>query len=335
MTRQWRHLAWLWLASIACMLPRFGRADTVLGVGFQSLTSTTLGDAEFYARDVLYYRGLGPPGEAPFALRPMSSWLASFLPLEPFAALAMVGMAGVLIGVTAMYLLSRRVSGDEGAAFLATLTFGCSFPVFYYATVATVDPLTVGLATASVALLVHDRFWLAALAGMLAVGNKEVGILVVGFAVPFLLLDARKALGSRLLHAAVLTAAALLGWYLSRKLAPPGITAYSWPMDFQHGINNFLRVKTTGAIVLSLGIQSAVVLFVWLRELRLDWDYLADPYKWGFATCLALVGYGYLVGQTDGRFIWYGQIFTTVVLAGLISRHLARMPLLARIARTA
>lgn len=326
-TKSLMHLSLIWLASIVCMTPRFARQDSLLGMSFRPLTSDTLGDSGHYAMSVLYYRGLGPPGESPFSLRPLSPYLASFLPFEPFTALALIGMLGILIGVTAMYFLARRVSGDERAALVVTLLFGFSFPVFYYSSVSIVEGLTFGLVALSVMLLVYERPMLAALAAMVAVGNKEVGIQVVGFSVPFILLNERKGFGRRVVEVVVFAGAALLGWYLSRKLAPASISGYSWPMDFTHAINNLMRVKTTGAILLSLGIQSVVVIFFWVRDFRLDWSYLSDPYKWGFATCVALAVYGYMVGQTDGRFIWYGQIFTTVVLAGLVSRYLKRQPL--------
>ena len=87
-----------------------------------------------------------------------------------------------------------------------------------------------------------------------------------------------------------------------------------------------MRLKTSGALLLSFGVQSAVIVYLWLREFRFSQDYFADPYKWGFATAFALAVYGYFVGQTDGRFIWYGQIFTTPVLAIVIARNWHRMP---------
>lgn len=326
----WRHLGVLWAAAILCMTPRFARTDTILGMSFRWLTTETLGDAGEYAQSVLYYRGLGPPGESPFSLRPLTPWLASFLPLEPFSALAVVGAAGILIGVTAMYALALYHSGDGKAAFLTTGLYATSFPVFYYTTVGTVDPLTFGLATLSVALIaVFDRPLLAILVAGLAAANKEVGLVAVGFGVPFLLLDARRAIPARIALAAVMISAALLGWYLSRRLAPP-VEAFSWPLLWSAAYDNLMRLKTTGALILSFGIQSAIIVYLWLRAFRFDWTYLSDPYKWGFATAFALGVYGYFVGQTDGRFIWYGQIFTTPVLASVLASNWSCLPMLAR-----
>lgn len=321
----------LWAAAILWMGPRFARSDSVLGWSFQEYTTFTLGDAVHYVDMVQYYRGLGPPCLAPFSLRPLTPFLASFLPLEPYAALAVVSAVGVLIAIAAMHHLTRHICGDDPSAFLATLTFSLSFPVFYYATPSMVEGLTLGFATLSVLMLVQRRFLLAVLAALFAAGNKEVGIVVIGFGVPYLLLEARGTIDKRLFRAAVYAAAALFGWYLSRKLAPPDVSSYTWPMDWSWVVFNTDRIRTRWALALSFGIQGYIVFYVWLRQFQLTTQYIFDPFKWGAGTCAALMVYGYLTGQTDGRFIWYSQIFTTPVLAAIIARNWASHPRLSRL----
>ena len=100
------------LAGLIAMLPRFARQDRLFGWSFQHLTTTTLGDAEYYIQMVQHYRGLGLPPRWPFAFRPLTPYLASWLPFEPLTALAIVGLTGGLVAIIAVFLVCRELSTD-------------------------------------------------------------------------------------------------------------------------------------------------------------------------------------------------------------------------------
>lgn len=304
------------------MLPRFARTDSLFGISFKFLTTQGLADAQHYIGMVEWFRGAPLKTPWPFSLRPMSPYLASLLPLDPLWGLALVGLVGGIIGVAAMFQICRDLGAGIEAATLATLTFALSFPMFYYPTIGIVDPITIGLSCVAVLTTIRKKYLLSAAVLTVAVYNKETALVALGFIVPWILIHGE---GQSRIAWALL--AALAGictyWAAHTVLAPPVAKIGQWDIiDLERLMTNFYRPRFYITQVLAIGIQGAVVIAIWLRSFTWTWAYFIDPWKLGYGAAVALMVYsmqqGTMEGGTDGRFLWYGQVYTTAMLAKVI-----------------
>lgn len=309
------------IASTLWMLPRFGRADSVFGFSFRHLTTSTIGDAEQYIYMVEWFRGGALHAVWPWALRPVSPWLASLLPMDAMSGLALVGLVGALAAVAAVFLICRHVGADIPAATIATLCFGLSFPMFYYSTVGMVDGISLGLSAIAVLLTVRRQYVWCALAMGIAVLNKETTLATLSFVVPMIIYQEQQQwhVGARAVVGVIL--AALAGYWISRNLfAAPLIEHGYWKLwRWSIFLTNFERPRFYLTQIGGLGVQSFIVIALWLREFSLRPAYWLDPWKLGLAGCGAIMLYSMQDGMTDGRYLWFGQIFTSVVMAKLLS----------------
>ena len=309
------------LAGLIAMLPRFARQDRLFGWSFQHLTTTTLGDAEHYIQMVQHYRGLGLPPGWPFAFRPLTPYLASWLPFEPVTALAIIGLAGGLLAILAVFLICRELSCDWRAIATSTGLFALSFPMFYYATVGITDAMSIGLSALAVWLCLRRLDHLAIAALVLSIVNREASLITIAFLVPAILsrgLAARNVVTAIAVIAAALAAVWITRMYLSPPLSTRGLAWALW--DWPEFSDNLIRPRFYVTQIAGLGLQGLIVIACWLRGFKLDLDYFLDPWKWGVAAGFAMVLYGMNSGPMDGKFLWTTQVYTCAVLTQLLTQ---------------
>ncbi len=307
-------------AAVVWALPRFNRADSIFGFSIRRFTSSSSGDSDQYVALVRWFRGLGGAVDAPFAFRPLAPWLASRLPAEPMTALNLVALLSIFLGTASVFAIAHRTrGGDLRVATLAGLLFGLSFQVFYYGATGQIDAVSIGLSALSVALLVHEQLAASLAVFFIAMLAKETSIAIAPFLFLFTFPRSR---ARAAVVAGVVAAATVASIAIVHRVGPAVPNAYSWAPNTAELLENLARKRMYATFLLGVGIQGAAHVVAAARERgRSPWARLFDPWTVGFATSLALFAFALTTAWADARFLWSGQIFTSVTAAALLAKR--------------
>lgn len=308
-------------AAVVWALPRFNRADSIFGISIRRFTSSSSGDSDQYVALVRHFRGLPSLVDAPFAFRPLAPFLASRLPAEPMTALNIVAVLAIFIGTASVFATALRTQERLQTATVAGLLFGLSFQIFYYGATGQIDAVSIGLSALSVALLVHERLLASVLVFFVAMLAKETSIAVA----PFLFLwTFQRSRGRAVLLAAALAAVTVVSAAINHRVGPPVPNTYSWAPNTAELVENLRRKRMYATFLLGLGIQGVLHTLATVSEKgRSRWARLFDPWTAGFLTSLGLFAFALTTAWADARFLWSGQIFTSVTAAAFLAKRRA------------
>jgi hypothetical protein len=301
---------------ILLCLPRFDRKDS----GFQSLTTSTLGDSDEYAGMVLYFRGEKPAADlhAPYTYRPLVPLLAAALPLDAITAIDVIDLLSLLAALFILYRLLNRLGLDSAVCLTGCGLFVVAFPTFYYGTIGNIDPVLICLLAAG-AFCILDNRWISLLA-VLAAGAfvKETIVLLIP------MLAAYTFFGKRLLsrHGVYLLIGSGLfigAYFTARSIIPTG-SSYIWMPSWETFLANASRSRTWLSLILTFGIPGFLSLLIF-RYRTTDWfrTRLPETAMWisGLLFSMLLFGYSMFSAYSDGRFIWTSYP-STIPLASIV-----------------
>ena len=260
-------------------------------------------DAYYYASLVRHIRGdLSATVPSPFNRRVGVPWLAAQLPLPPIDALNVVSFAALLGTCLLLYRLMERVR-HQHAARMAVALFVLSFPTAYYGVIGYVDAAVLFTIALVLWLLQIRRYWLAALVVGVALLVKESALISVG---PLLARAVREKRATRAWMVIATGAAAIVGLWLTRELAPSTTDAHIWRPSLSWISSNIQRPRFWLSNVLSFGIPG---LLLCRRALHVrSWQSELRGVGWLWAVVLLAVGLGVFAATSaysDGRFLWH------------------------------
>lgn len=313
------------VATLLWLIPRFARQDSIFGLSFAGLTGSDLGDAAEYIRYTDFFRSGGALPDPPFVFRPIMPAVASLLPWDPLVSLSAVGVACIIFAAGFVLAVCYEITNDLDASTLGALMFSLSFPTFYYSSIGIVDPLSVALCALAALLVIRRAVLWSAFVFALAVLSKESTISALPFFVVFVATD-QGARTSKAFAAGSFLLFAILSFWASRNVfIPAGVaTMHNWPIGMDITWENLSRARTYATLLLGVGLQGFIAVYWWIKRLTGRLSYLADPFMWGGIGSIVLFSYSILSAYSDARFLWVGQIFTSVVAADVISKYLER-----------
>ena len=144
------------------LFPRFDRIDRF---GIDQFTTkglpaaAALADARKYINHVRYFRGEVDDAvlRAPWAYRPLPTYLASLLPLKPMTGINAVNFIFLCIGLFFLLKTLALIGLSSIATKLGGLGYVLSFPVFFYGAIGYIDPVLVGMLSVGQYLILTQR----------------------------------------------------------------------------------------------------------------------------------------------------------------------------------
>jgi hypothetical protein len=303
-------------ALILLCLPRFDRRDA----GFQSLTTTTLGDSAEYVGMVQYFRGEKPAADlhAPYTYRPLVPLLAAALPLEAITAIDGIDLLFLLAALWILYRLLERLGLDPAVCVIGCALFAVSFPTFYYGTIGNIDPVLICLLTAGVFCILDHRWILFAAILVTGAFVKETIVLLIPMLAAYTFYE--KKLRSRHGLYLLFITALFIGAYLAARAVIPTGSSYVWMPSGETFLANASRLRSWSSLILTFGIPGVLSLFVFKYratdrfQTRLPETAMLIA---GLLFSLLLFGYSMFSAYADGRFIWTSYP-STIPLAAIV-----------------
>ena len=308
--------------------PRFNREDRF---GIDAYTTQgkpateMLADAGKYINHVRYFRGEANAEvlREPWAYRPLPIYLASLLPFNPMTSINVVNVLFLIVG---LYFLLKTISLmglTQTSMCFAGFMFTVSFPVFFYTSVAYIDPVLIGFLCVGLYLIVAKRQLLFFLMLFLGAMVKDPYIIILpAWTIYQICLTPNKfvkAIVSSLL--ALLLFISLL--YLIRLLTPVD-ESFFWVASLNGLEFNLSRPRAWIAWMLTFGPAGILATYFLFKEnIRILKSPEIACCSVGMLGSFAVFGYSFFSVHLDGRYIWIAYPFM-IPLACLLLENRTR-----------
>jgi len=296
------------------VFPRFDRLDRY---GIDAFTtngtpaSIALADAGKYINHVRYFRGEVSSDvlRAPWAYRPLPTYLASMLPLSPMTAINAVNFIFLSIGLFFLLKTLALMGISSSTMVLGGLGYVVSFPVFFYGAIGYIDPVLVGMLCIGHYMVLTNRNALFFLLLALGAFVKDPYIIILPAWATYQYSYSR----SRWLKIVIVSVCALalfsLLIYVIRILSPVP-SDFFWSPKKSHLDFNLYRMNAWFTWLITFGPIGFVALWYCLKN---NLSLLKNPTKLSLATglvgALAVISYSFFSVYVDGRYIWIAYPF--------------------------
>ena len=308
----------LFFVLVATMLvviyPRFDRQDRF---GIDQFTSKgqpsaiALADAGKYINHVKFFRGeVGSESlRAPWAYRPLPTFLASFVPLKPITAINVINFIFLFLGL--LFLLkSLAILGISATTTaLGGFAYVVSFPVFFYGAIGYIDPVLVGMLSIGHYLVLSKKHLLFFSLLFLGAFVKDPYIIILPAWAAYQYSLAK----SSWFRIALVTISAMLIFiltiYVIRAVSPVSDDFFWVPSKTLLEFNLF-RVNAWLTWLLTFGPMGFIAVWFSVKE---NFALIENPalisLAVGLAGALAVLAYSFFSVYLDGRYIWIAYPF--------------------------
>ncbi|MES2726435.1 MAG: hypothetical protein V4643_04990 [Bacteroidota bacterium] len=286
----------------AMVLPRFN--------GNQSIVRQQSYDSKYFKTYVEYFRGevLTAP------LRPATNWrfgvplLASYLPFDALTSINTVNLFFLALGIVIFFKTLHLMQVDINKRWYAIWIFICSFPTFYYSSIAYVDASLFFFIALSIYAAITNQLALFYTAILVGFCVKET--IVIGL--PFYFIYHYKKVERKLIIQFVpLFVLLLIEAYLIRHYAPVSAgdlhnKNWFWHSSLVSVKNNFTRFNTWFSMIASFGIPFVLyaIYNVQLIKRKLPFNSLQKACAASIIIAIGLYTFSYISTIADGRMIW-------------------------------
>lgn len=286
----------------AMVLPRFN--------GNQRIVKQQPYDSKYFKAYVAYFRGetLTAP------LRPATNWrfgvplLASYLPFDALTSINTVNLLFLTLGIVIFFKAMQLMQVDINKRWYAVWIFICSFPTFYYSSIAYVDAslfffIALGIYATFTGNLI--LFYATVLMGFCI---KETVVI----SLPFYFIYHYKKMETKLMIQFVpLFMLLLIEAYLVREYAPVSAgdlhnKNWFWHSSVVSVKTNFTRFNTWFSMIASLGVPFMlyVIYNTRLIKRKLPFNSLQKACAASILIAVGLYTFSYISTIADGRMIW-------------------------------
>lgn len=291
----------------AVVLPRFN--------GNQRIVKQQPYDSKYFKAYVEYFRGevLTAP------LRPATNWrfgvplLASFLPFDALTSINIINLFFLAAGIIVFLKTLQLLQVDINKRWYAIWIFICSFPTFYYSTIAYVDASLFFFIALSIYATITNKivlFYTAILAGFCIKETVVIGL-------PFYFIYHYKKIESKfIIEFMLLFVLLLIEAYLVRQYAPVSANDihnknWFWHSSLASIKTNFTRFNTWFSMLASLGVPFIlyVIKSVHLVKNKRPLNLLQKACTISIIIAIGLYTFSYISTIADGRMIWTSYMY--------------------------
>ena len=299
--KEWFYYAAFFLITVLITFPKFGSG---IFIEKTELSNTAIfSDDIEYIKYVNFFKDVNNKElpNAPFSYRPLTPFLASFLPFEPRTAINIINIAALFFSTVVIFILAKNLF-PGGIPLACALLHLISFNSFYYCATARVDSLSVLFITILLMLTLSRRvvlFCLCFVVGLLAKETIVISLL------PFFVFNIKRSnLVKIFITIALLIVFFIAEQHVIRRCCSSG-TSYFWIPTFGIFFENITRPRAIASFFLSLGLPGLMSLIFLIREccLVVSNRLLLALYS-GLFSSVALYFYALASAYADGRFIW-------------------------------
>jgi hypothetical protein len=314
------------LIVVMCVLlfPRFDRLDRF---GIDAFTTKgkpatqALADASKYIGHVKYFRGeLGKEAlRAPWAYRPLPTYLASFLPLKAMTAINIVNFIFLSLGLWFLLKTLRSLEFDNSITTLGGIAYVVSFPVFFYGSIGYIDPVLVGMLGIGQYLILSQQNKLFFTLLMLGALVKDPYIIIL----PAWFLYQIIAHQGGFVKSAAISILAMVCFvfiiYVVRQITPVDSSFFWHPTQEYLDFNLYRPNAWITSLITLLPVGSLAIWFCIKRNISLLREPALASLAVGFLGALAVLIYSFFSVYVDGRYIWIAYPFMIPLACKLFS----------------
>lgn len=305
----------------------FTRFDRLDRFGVDAFTtkgepaSQALADAGKYINHVKYFRGEVDAGalRAPWAYRPLPTFLASALPFKAITAINVLNFIFLALGLLFLLKTLAVIGLDKRFITFGGLAYVLSFPVFFYGSIGYIDPVLVGmLGIGQYFILTRQNtlFFAMLLLGSLV---KDPYIIILPAWFIYQIISQKGVIlrmGAISVFAMIVFVSII---YLVRQVTPVD-AGFFWHPTQEYLNFNLYRPNAWITSVLTLVPFGSFAIWFCLKE---NVSLLREPalasLAIGFLGALAVLIYSFFSVYVDGRYIWIAYPFMIPLAFKLIA----------------
>jgi len=307
---KFKHLAFLVLSLVVIIIPRFNWGEVGPLKPFVGIKPF---DIEQYIDYTEFFRGEIDDNsqlEGPFVYRPMTPFLASFLPFDPLTSINLVNLIVLLLALIPLVKMLQLLQLKSNYVFMGAILFVYSFPLFYYGTSGYIDSVLIGFIMTAVYLMLSNKIILFFVVFALGVGVKETIVILIPVFAIYLFFQSNFSLKKNISLLLLLILVYSICTILVRNITPESET-YIWFPYLEVILDNLVRPKTYLSILLTFGIPGIGALLYINVVLRKQLFISQQPaLVTGLIVTMLISFFSLFAAYADGRHIWTSYPFT-------------------------
>ncbi len=317
---KFKHLAFLVLSLVVIIIPRFNWGEVGPLKPFVGIKPF---DIEQYIDYTEFFRGEIDDNsqlEGPFVYRPMTPFLASFLPFDPLTSINLVNLIVLLLALIPLVKMLQLLQLKSNYVFMGAILFVYSFPLFYYGTSGYIDSVLIGFIMTAVYLMLSNKIILFFVVFALGVGVKETIVILIPVFAIYLFFQSNFSLKKNISLLLLLILVYSICTILLRNIAPESET-YIWLPSLKVLTDNLVRPKTYLSILLAFGIPGiGALLYIYVALGKHSLISRQPALVSGLIMSMIISFFSLFAAYADGRHIWTSYPFT-IPLAVVYIKH--------------
>ncbi len=307
---KFKHHAFLVLSLVVIIIPRFNWGDVGPLKPFVGIKPF---DIEQYVDYTEFFRGEMDDNsqlEGPFVYRPLTPFLASFLPFDALTSINLVNLFVLLLALIPLIKMLQLLQFKRNYVFIGGILFVYSFPLFYYGTSGYIDSVLIGFIMTAVYLMLSNKIILFFVVFALGVGVKETIVLLIPVFAIYLFIQRNFSLKKNILLLLSLILVYSICTILLRNFTPESET-YIWLPSIEVFVDNMVRSKTYLSILLTFGIPGiGALLFIYVSLRKHSLISQQPALLTGLVVSMLISFFSLFAAYADGRHIWTSYPFT-------------------------
>lgn len=299
----------LFLITIMVTYPKFAQVTWLESI---QPSQSAMSDDYQYFQYVEFFRGGNKQNlpTSPFSYRPLTPYLASFLPFNPRIAINIINVTALYLSTILIFMLATRY-WDGLIPLSCALLYLISFPSFYYCANGRVDSLSILIITLLLTFTLNQRVVLFGLCFMIGLLAKETIVISL---LPFIFYNHEQ---SNLKKSVIIFVALLTFFLLEQhviKVYGSSGSPFSWKLNFNVFFENLSRPHATISFILSLGLPGFISLYYLFKKwhIIIEDKVLLTLYS-GFFSSIGLYLFAFGSAYADGRFIWVSYPYICLI----------------------
>ncbi len=317
---KFKHHAFLVLSLVVIIIPRFNWGDVGPLKPFVGIKPF---DIEQYIDYTEFFRGEIDDNsqlEGPFVYRPMTPFLASFLPFDALTSINLVNLFVLLLALIPLIKMLQLLQFKSNYVFIGGILFVYSFPLFYYGTSGYIDSVLIGFIMTAVYLMLSNKIILFFVVFALGVGVKETIVILIPVFAIYLFFQSNFSLKKNISLLLSLILVYSICTILLRNFTPESET-YIWLPSLKVLTDNLVRPKTYLSILLAFGIPGiGALLYIYVALGKHSLISRQPALVSGLIMSMIISFFSLFAAYADGRHIWTSYPFT-IPLAVVYIKH--------------